>query len=221
MKRALFVLLLIATALFVFAWRLPASVLLFALPNNAQLERFVRLHDIEGTLWSGSARLTSALSPAAQRLSWRCAPSIATVAINCTVNGAVEATLSAKPLAQTLRIDSLSLQQTLDVRPNAAAAASAQSFSLTVKDALLSTRQIAFTGTANASDTTVSFGNVVTELGEVFLDCKPATDATTQCSLKNRASATRIDGAITLSGQRATGNVELNAPGAVAQKFSF
>jgi hypothetical protein len=221
MKRALFVLLLIVTVLFVFAWRLPASVLLFALPNNAQLERFVRWHDIDGTLWSGSARLTSALSPVAQRLAWRCSPSIATAAIDCKVNGAVEATLSAKPLAQTLLIDTLSLQQTLDVRPNAAAAASAQSFSLNVKEAQLSARQIAFIGTANARDTTVNFGNVATELGEVFIDCKPAADATTQCSLKNRASATRIDGAITLSAQRATGNIEINAPGAAAQKFSF
>ncbi len=221
MKRLIFVIALIAVSLSILLWRLPASALLLALPNPSSFAHVARLHDVDGTLWQGSARLTTALSSAAQRITWRCTPSLS-ASIDCVLGGAVESSLRVQPFAQTLHVDSLSLQQTLNAAPSGVATTSAQSLSVTVKDARLSRQHIAFTGSAIARDAAFAVSNTTTELGEVFVDCKPSADAkSTDCTVKNRASTTRIDGTFALMAQRATGSIEVSVPGAATQKFGF
>jgi hypothetical protein len=222
MKRLLFLLLLALVALGVLLWRLPASAALIVLPANANWQRFVNLHEVSGTIWNGSARFSTVASPAAQRVQWQCAPAFATASIACNLGGGIAANLSLKPFSQSIAIPSLSAQQAINFAPNAAAAFSAESVALTLKDAILARDQMSFTGSLVAKDASFAAGNTTTALGEAFVDCTPANDAkTTQCTIKNRASSTRLDGSISISPARANGSINVTTASGSTQKLSF
>ncbi len=226
LRRLSFIALAGVLALGVFLWRMPASVALLAVPGatKSALGKVIAIHEINGTLWQGSARFSTTAIVSALPLSWRCTPTLASLAIDCELSGALRGAVSVAPFADggTLRVESLSADQAVSVAPNAALAAQSERVALDVKRASLSRAAVALEGSVVATDVTWRSGSSTLELGEVFVDCTPAADrASTNCTVKNRASATRIDGTLALNAQRVSGSLEVSPPGATAQRFSF
>jgi Type II secretion system (T2SS), protein N len=222
-KLAFFALLLSISAI-VLVWRFPASAVLAFVPSQSmsQLNRFVALHEANGTLWSGSARFTTSATPATLQLAWRCTPQIASLALDCTLAGAANGRIRVHPVQNSATIESLQVQHAINVSPNANVSATSDALSLTLARGSVSRQTLALEGSVVARDASYRVGATSTELGEVFIDCKPAADnATTNCTIKNRASAAKLDGTITLSAQRANGSIELSPPGGGVQRFNF
>ena len=73
MKRLLIFVGLITTALIVFVWQLPASVIAGFIPPEAN--RVLQVHQITGTLWQGRSLFTTVGVAPTLSLSWRCQPS--------------------------------------------------------------------------------------------------------------------------------------------------
>jgi hypothetical protein len=224
LRKCVFAALLLLVALAVLVWRFPASAVLAFVPSQTmpQLNRFVSLHEVNGTLWNGSARLTTIASPASLQLVWNCAPQIASLTLDCALSGAASGRVRAQPLQNSITIESLQLRQALNISPNANVSATSEALSLTIARGRVSRQSAAFEGSVVARDTSYRVGKTTTELGEVFIDCKPASDnATTNCAIKNRASNAKLDGTLTLSPARASGSIDLNAPGLPPQRTSF
>jgi hypothetical protein len=219
-KRVALIVIGVVIALAVLLWRLPASAALLAMPANASWQKYVSIHEINGTIWNGSARVTSAVSPATQRIDWRCEPS-GVSEIACRLSGAATGSLNYRFFKGELYVASLDAQLPLRVT-NAAANVESPSVSISLlKNTIVSNQ---FAGQINivARDASFKSGNTSVELGEVFLDCAPANDkVSTACTLKNRASAAKLDGAFTLSPARLTGSIDLNAPGMGTHKVTF
>ena len=211
-------------ALAVLLWRLPASSALVFAPAQAktQFSKFIMLHQIDGTLWHGSARFTAVAIPASMQLAWDCAPAFAALAIDCQLSGAASGRLRVQPFAQRVQAERVSSQFALRFAANPTVLTSSESVSVTLTRLEASGAQLALDGGIVARDASYQLGQTTVDLGEVFVDCKPAADnASSACTIKNRASAARLDGTLTLNAQRAGGSIELSAPGMSAQRISF
>ncbi|MGL4233604.1 MAG: hypothetical protein ACRCWJ_19715 [Casimicrobium sp.] len=220
LTKFMFAVLLLVVALIVLVWRLPASAVLMFAPTNTLSSPFAKLHRVNGTLWQGEAIVSTALTPNALPIAWRCAPTLSSLGVDCAVSGALSAEFVAKPFAQTLEIRSLTTKLAVNFNPNAAVAVGAQSLDIQLKPSQLSRQSIALTGSATAKDANFSTGNTPIDLGEVFVDCAPANQ-NTSCTIKNRTSAARLDGSIALTPSRASGTVEFSAPTIATQKINF
>jgi hypothetical protein len=224
LRKAAFVLLALLIALAVLLWRLPVSSALLVIPSpsNAPWSKFLSLHEVNGTLWRGSARFSVSAVPVAQLLQWRCAPSVASFAIDCDLGGALSGRIVLRPLARGVQAERLSSDIALQFAANPSVVAASERVALTIARLDANDSRVSLEGGIVARDTSYRIGDKTFDLGEVFIDCKPVTDkAESACAIKNRASATRLDGVLTLSARRASGSIEINEHGMNPQKMSF
>jgi hypothetical protein len=200
---------------------LPASMAAAFVPSAAT--RWMQIHAIEGTMWNGRATLSAPnVVPATLPIAWRCSPQFTSLALACELSGALSGRVVAKPFAQSANLENVSVRQSLRATPNAAVSLTAESLDVTITQAEMSQRSLAISAAALAKRTTWKTGNTALELGEVSLDCKPlATDPNaSECTLRNRAGATPLDGKLTLTPSKASGYVEYG-DAAAKQRISF
>lgn len=220
MKRLLFCCLLVVIALLVCLWRLPASVALALLP--AQAASVLRVHQLDGTIWSGSAKFSVQHVPPTLSLDWTCRPALAPVGLSCELRDAVSGRLGASVLDRSLTAQQLTVSLPVQIQAGGVALGGSPRVAATVSELLLSPNQFALKAVARVDDATWRFGQSELRLGELSVDCVPATDrASTHCALSNRGGDARLDGKATLSTQRIGGSVELAPANGPVQRFAF
>ena len=221
MRRVLIFLLLLATALGVFVWQLPASVIARFLPLEA--DRFLKVHQITGTVWRGNALFTTVGVAPTLALSWQCQPSIAPLGANCLISDSVTGAVKIGLLSGALHAEKLatSLPVQLSVANGAATAASPR-LALSVESLTLSNETLIVTGSARADGARYAVGQSPMALGEVTAECRPdASGVNSTCSISNRGGMAKLDGQISLSVRKVSGSVELVAPGVPVQRVTF
>jgi hypothetical protein len=220
MKRLLIFTLLLAIALGVFVWQVPASIFAGFLPKEAT--RFVQLHRITGTLWRGNALFsTMGVSPTLS-VAWQCLPSIMPLGAGCafseTVNGAAQVNL----LSGSLTGAKLTAVIPVQIGGGAAFMAESPRVAVDVASLAMTATTLAISGSVRAESARYAFGQTPVALGEVTLDCKPdSATATSRCSVSNRGGNARLDGQLTLTPRTASGTLELTPSGAPAQRITF
>jgi hypothetical protein len=200
---------------------LPASMAAVFIPSAAT--RWMQIHAIEGTMWNGRATLSAPnIVPATLPIAWRCSPQFTSLALACDLSGALSGRVVAKPLAQRIQLENVSAQQAVRATPNAAVGLDVESLNVNVAQAEISQRTLTLTGDALAKRALWKTGSTMLALGEVSLDCKPSTSdaTTTECTLRNRAATTPLDGKILISAAKASGYVEYG-DAAAKQRISF
>jgi hypothetical protein len=221
-KRAALILSMGLIALVVFLWRFPASAALSFLPKNEVTKNWVKLHELRGTLWAGSARFTVNGIPATQTLSWSCAPSVFSLTIECALGNAITGRIAIQPLSRTLIASDLETTQSLQWSGVANSAFSSDIATIKVSSATFSPKLAQVTANAIAKGVDTRTGNAALSWGEVSLDCAPIDQsAVSKCALRNRASDNRLDGNIDISATRASGNVTITPSGASPQRIAF
>jgi Type II secretion system (T2SS), protein N len=224
MKRIAFCALLMLVAVAVALWAMPASIAIALLPNAVaqQMAKHVAFHEITGTLWQGSARFTVSAVPPTLRVSWRCAPSIASLAIDCQWSDAITGNTSIAPFQKRITISALKAAIPLRVSLPGANVFASEWVSLELKTATVSAQQTWLTGSLIATNAVSYTGNTSINLGEISIDCVPLEKAaTSRCTLRNRASDNRVDGQIELSADRVSGSATFTPAGGATQQISF
>lgn len=224
MKRLAAWLGLVAVACVVCLWRLPASVLLAALP--AQATKHVQIHRVSGTVWQGEALASITGIVPALPLAWSCRPAFAPVGVACHIDGAISADLHVGILDGVLTAQRA--RASLPVLANVpGGTVAATPLLLDIKALQASRTGLALTGSARATDASLRLGGMATGLGEVTLDCLPnpasaaGNASTSRCTLGNRGGVARLDGQLTLTPTTASGNVDFTPNGGVRQSVRF
>ncbi|TAG79378.1 MAG: hypothetical protein EAZ21_10615 [Betaproteobacteria bacterium] len=219
------VLLAIVVAVIALVWQFPARGLLLVLPSTALSSPLHRVHAIEGRLWRGAMSLSVAALPTLQRIEWQCELAPLSASIDCALSGSLNGTVTLRPFAGVAVAQKLDFVSALDYRANSNVAVTSESLSVQIDTATLSRTRLELKGSAIAKDWVVASPALVpprASLGEVFVECLPDTaNAASNCTVKNRASATRIDGNIELTLNRVRGALEIASPGAAPLKFGF
>ena len=220
MKRLLIFLLLLAIALGVFVWQLPASIVAGFLPADAG--RFVQLHRITGTLWRGNALFsTMGVSPTLS-VAWQCLPSVMPLGASCTLSESVTGLAQVNLLSGALTAEKVTAVVPVQMGGGAAFMAESPRVALDIASLAMSATTLAISGSVRAESARYAFGQTPIALGEVTLDCKPdATSATSRCTISNRGGNARLDGQLTLTPRNASGTLELTSSGAPAQRVTF
>ncbi len=226
MKRAAFVLLLFIVVVCVAIWRMPASVVMVALPDAVakNIAPHVSVHALDGTLWSGSAQFTLSAVPPTLRMAWRCSPSLSPLGLNCDVSDAVVGNVRLAALEGALLLSEIKIVQPVRLSINGLHAFDSDALSLAVTDARLSKQSLSMNANAvsvgSASRLRVNAAPLA--LGEISMDCAPIDKTerseASRCTLRNRASDQRIDGQIELRPNRVSGNITAGSP---VQTFTF
>ena len=220
MKRLLIFILLLATALGVFVWQLPASIVAGFLPTGTS--RFVQLHRITGTLWRGSALFsTFGVSPTLS-IAWQCQPSIAPLGASCALSESVTGVAQVNLLSGTLTAEKISAVLPVQAGGGAAFVAESPRVALDIASLAMNATKLAIQGSVRAESARYAFGQPPVALGEVTADCKPdAGFATSRCNISNRGGNARLDGQLKLTPHGASGSLELTPSGAPAQRITF
>ena len=221
MKRLLAFALLTATALTVFAWQLPASVVAALLPVEAN--RFLQIHRITGTIWRGNALVTTVGVAPSLSLSWQCQPTIAPLGASCTLSDSVTGIVKVGLFSSALSAEKLAATLPVQVNvANGAAMAGSPRVTLIVESATFSSTTMTVTGSARADAARYALGQSPIALGEVTADCKPDTSTVAAtCAISNRGGAAKLDGQLSLFARKIGGTIELIAPGTPAQRMTF
>jgi hypothetical protein len=228
MKRLAFILLLCVTMLLVAIWRMPASLMVALLPTNVaeRIAAQVSIHEMNGTVWNGNARFTLAAVPPTQRIRWRCTPDVLSLSIDCALSESVSGALRFSLAKQTINLTAV--KATLPLKINAANAGQFASdlASIDITSAELSSSTALVSAAMKAEHAVlISMMNpsgLPIALGEISLDCTPvAATKTSRCTLRNRASAQRVDGQIDLAPNKASGAITFTPAGGVSQQISF
>lgn len=221
MKRLLATLLLLAVTLAVLLWRMPASVLLWAIPSESS--RALQLHRIEGTLWRGSAQFSVVAVPPALSLRWFCRPQWWPLGAQCDLGDAFAGSVTLHALSPALTAARVTAVVPLQVSAGAQVIARSPRVFAELATATLSRERVTVQGNLRAHDAAYRLGDSEIPLGEVSLDCAPATDAAagSVCTLGNRGGNARLDGRLQLSPRGVSGSVELTPAGGVTQRFGF
>ena len=214
-------LLLLTTALAVFVWQLPASIIVRFLPP--EVNRFLQVHRITGTIWHGNALFTAVGVAPTLSLSWQCHPSITPFGGSCTLSDSVTGVAKVSFFSSTLRAEKLTAALPVQFSvANDVAMASSPRVTLNLESVTLSATTMFVTGSVRADAARYAFGQSPIALGEVTADCKPdASAAASTCSISNRGGTARLDGQVSLSAGKVGGSVELTAPGTPAQRVTF
>ena len=221
MKRVLIFLLLLAMALTVFAWQLPASIVAGFLPTEAN--RFLQVHRITGTIWRGNVLFTTVGVSPTLSLSWQCQPSIAPLGASCALSDSATGIVKVSLFSSTLSAEKLTAALPVQVSvSNGALMAASPRVTLNVESVTLSATTMVVTGSVRAESARYAVGQSPIALGEVTADCKPdAAAITSTCSISNRGGTAKLDGQLSLSARKVSGSVELVTPGAAAQRVTF
>ena len=220
MKRLLTFILLIAVALGVFVWQIPASLIAGFLPKETS--RFVQLHRITGTLWRGNALFSTMGVPPTLSLSWQCQPSIMPLGASCALSESVTGMVQVNLLAGTITAEKVTAVLPVQVSGGTAFMAQSPRVALDVASLALSATKLAIQGSVRAESARYVFGQAPVALGEVTADCKPdVAAASSRCNISNRGGNARLDGQLTLTPRGASGSLELTPTGATAQRVTF
>ena len=221
MKRLLIFVLLLAIALGVLVWQLPASILARLLPTEAT--RFVQIHRITGTVWRGNALFsTIGVSPTLS-VAWQCQPSLSPMGASCTLSESLTGVAQLNLLSSTLLAEKLTAVLPVQVGSGGAAfMVESPRVALDIAALTLSATTLTIQGSVCAQSARYAFGQTSVALGEVTADCKAdAGAATSRCSISNRGGNARLDGQLTLTPRGGNGSLELTLPGAPAQRVTF
>lgn len=223
MKRIVIFILLLAVALGVFVWQLPASIIAGFLPTEAN--RFVQLHRITGTLWRGNALFsTMGVSPTLS-VAWQCLPSIMPLGASCALSESVTGVAQVNLLSTTLTAEKITAVVPLQVGGGAAFMAESPRVALDIASLTMNATTLAIQGSVRAESARYAFGQTPVALGEVTADCKPDAASipskASRCSISNRGGNARLDGQLTLTPKSASGTLELTPSGAPAQRITF
>ena len=218
----LFALLIAAITL---VWQFPARGLLLLLPASALSSPMHRVHVIEGRLWRGAVSLSVTALPALQRVAWQCNVSPLSASVDCTLSGALQGAVTIQPFTGIAVARNLEFSSALDYRANTNLAVASDALYVRIESATVSRTRLELKANATAKDLVVASPALVpprAALGEMFVECAPYTaSGTTNCTAKNRASATRVDGNVTLAINRVRGAIEVASPGAAPLKLGF
>jgi hypothetical protein len=219
-KRLVIALTLVAVALSVAVWRAPASIIAGLL--SPEVLRFVQPHQLTGTLWRGNALFGVTGVQPSLSLVWQCRPSLAPLGVRCETSGSVSAAVSLDVVAGRFVAQRVSAVIPVEVAVAGAAAAASPNVTATIAEISASRASLAIKGSVRAADASYRFGNTETALGEVTLDCVPATDSTSSaCTVSNRGGAARLDGKLVLSVGKTSGTLELTPANGPAQRVAF
>jgi hypothetical protein len=222
MKRIAFVIAMLLLALIVFLWRFPANASFAFFPMSDAVKSAIKLHDVRGTLWSGSARFTANMIPATQTIAWSCAPRFSSLSIQCELTDALRGQIEVAPLAKTLTISGLETTQALQWSGVANSAFSSEMANIKLSKATLGLTQALVTANVVANRVETIAANAPLSWGEVSADCAPVDQTPgSRCTLRNRASDNRLDGQIEISANRISGNLTITPAGASAQRIAF
>jgi hypothetical protein len=219
-KRIFIALMLIAVALSVAVWRAPASIIAGMLPP--EVSRLVQLHQLTGTLWRGSALFGVTGVPPSLSLSWQCRPSAVPLGVRCELSESLSAVITLDIVASRVIAERVSAALPLEITVAGAAAAASPNVVATIAEVSASRASLAIKGSVRATDASFRVGNNDTALGEVTLDCTPATDAASStCTVSNRGGGARLDGKLVLSVSKTSGTLELTPANGPAQRVAF
>ncbi len=221
MKRLLIFVLLLAVALGVFVWQLPASIVAGFLPREAI--RLVQLHSITGTLWRGNALFsTIGVSPTLS-VAWQCQPALTPLGASCALSESVTGVAQVNLLSSTLTAEKIVAVLPFQAGGGGAAfMAESPRVALDIASLTMNATTLAIQGSVRAESARYAFGQAPVTLGEVTADCKPdAASTTSRCNISNRGGNARLDGQITLTPRSASGMLELTPAGAPAQRITF
>jgi hypothetical protein len=221
-KRIAFAFVMLLLAFAVFLWRFPASAALAFFPMNDAVKSAIKLHDVRGTLWSGSARFTASVIPATQTISWSCAPRFLSVSIQCELSDALRGQIEVAALTKTLMVSGLETTQALQWSGVANSAFSSEMANIKLSKATLGMTQALVSANIVATRIETVAANAPLSWGEVSVDCSPVDQTpASRCTLRNRASDNRLDGQIDITANRISGNLTITPAGASAQRIAF
>lgn len=220
MKRLLIFLLLLAVALGVFVWQLPASIIAGFVPKEAS--RFVQLNRITGTLWRGNVLFSTIGVAPALSVTWQCQPSIMPLGASCALSDSVTGVAQVDLFSTTLTAGKITAGLPVQVGGVAAFMAESPRVALDIASLTLNATTLALLGSVRAESARYAFGQTPVALGEVTADCKPdPSSASSRCSISNRGGTARLDGQLRLTPRSASGTLELTPSGAPAQRITF
>ncbi len=220
MRRLLIFLWLLAVALGVFVWQLPASIIAGFVPKEAS--RFVQLNRITGTLWHGNALFSTIGIAPTLSLTWQCQPSIMALGASCALSESVTGVAHINLISTTLTAGKITAALPVQVGGVAAFMAESPRVALDIASLTMNAHTLAIQGSVRAESARYAFGQTPVALGEVTADCKPdAASATSSCSISNRGGNARLDGQLTLTPRSASGTLELTPSGALGQRITF
>ncbi len=220
MKRLLLALALLAIALAVAIGRVPASLIAGVLPPESS--RVAQLHQITGTIWRGSARLSVIGVPPSLSLAWQCRPSLAPLGVRCELSEALSALVSVDVLGNKVSAERVSALLPIQANVAGAAAAASPSVIATFSEITVSRSALSIRGNLRASDASYRFGTTETSLGELTVECAPSADAThSTCTVSNRGGNARLDGKLSLTSTKAGGSLELTPANGPMQRVNF
>lgn len=220
MKKIAAFLALAFIALGVFAWQLPASVVVTLLPADAS--KFVQLHRVSGSVWNGRALMSVVGVAPAMPLAWSCRPSVSPLGVRCELRDVLTGVATADVLGAVIHLERVSAVLPVQYSMSASIGASSSGVVADIATATLSQKTVAIKGSLRAADATYRAGAADVALGEVNADCAPASDArSTACTLSNRGGSGRLDGKLSLTPARATGSIELTPANGPAQRVAF
>ena len=220
MKKIAAFLALALIALGVFAWQLPASVVVTLLPADAS--KFVQLHRVSGSVWNGRALMSVIGVAPALPLAWSCRPSVSPLGVRCEFRDALTGVATADVLGAAVQLERVSAVLPVQYAMGASIGASSSGVVADIATATLSQKTMAIKGSLRAANASYRAGAADVALGEVNADCAPASDArSTACTLSNRGGSGRLDGKLSLTPARATGSIDLTPTNGTAQRIAF
>lgn len=220
MKKIAAFLALAFIALGVFAWQLPASVVVTLLPADAS--KFLQLHRVSGSVWNGRALMSVIGVAPAMPLAWSCRPSVSPLGVRCELREALIGVATADVLGAAIQLERVSAVLPVQYSMGASIGASSSGVVADVATATLSQKTVAIKGSLRAANASYRGGSADVALGEVDADCAPAPDArSTACTLSNRGGSGRLDGTLSLTPARATGSIDLTPANGTAQRVAF
>lgn len=220
MKRIFMALALITVALIVAIWRAPASLVAGLLPP--EVSRVAQLHQATGTIWRGSALFSLTGVPPSLSVAWQCRPSAAPLGLRCELSESLSALVTVDIFASKLTAERVSASLPIQVTATGAATATSPNVVANFSEITASRGAVSIKGNLRASDASYRFGNTETALGELTVECAPSPDTTSSnCTVSNRGGSARLDGKLSLNGNRASGSLELTPANGPTQRINF
>lgn len=220
MTRFFIALALLTVALMVAIWRAPASLIAGMLPP--EISREALLHEASGTLWRGSALFSMTGVPPALSVAWQCRPSLAPLGVRCELSESLSALVTVELLARKLVAERVSASLPLQVAAAGAASAISPIVVANFSEITASRSALFIKGNLRASDSIYRVGNTETSLGELTVECAPATDSSSStCAVSNRGGNARLDGKLLLTSNKASGSLELTSADGSTQRVNF
>lgn len=223
---------LVLVALSVLVWRAPASLVAAALPP--EISRAMQLHELTGTLWQGRALFSVTSIPPSLALAWACRPSLSPLGVRCVLSESASALLTFDLLANAVHAERVTAQVPIQLSAVGIAQAGSPNLVVNFPEILVGKNRVDITGGLRASEATYRLGGDDLALGELTVECAPATDAASansaigakasrgsNCTLSNRGGGARVDGKISISSSNAGGTLALTPANGPTQRITF